>query len=87
MVVDALSTEEMLPSSKIGVLNMEYKGFKIVPDGTFGMYEIRQPGSGAMPESLKGAFTSRAFATNAIDNYKPKRGAKKYAETDTAAEL
>lgn len=56
---------------------MEYKGFKIVADGTFGMCSIKQLGSGAVPTSLLGSFTSPAQATYAIDAYQPKRGAKK----------
>ena len=56
---------------------MVYKGFKIVSDGTMGYWFIKQPGSGATPESLKGLFTNPKQAELAIDLYKPKRGAKK----------
>lgn len=67
---------------------MEYKGFKIVADGTFGMYSIKQLGSGAVPESLKGAYTTPAQAQFAIDAYQPKRGAKKKdGEVNPTAEL
>lgn len=66
---------------------VEYKDFKIVSDGTFGMYHIKQPGSGATPTSLKGAYTSPTAAKNAIDMYVPKRGAKKNDKTIPATEL
>lgn len=55
----------------------EHKGFKIVSDGTFGHWMIKQPGSGATPSALKGLYTTPKFAMEAIDAYKPKRGAKK----------
>lgn len=61
----------------------EYKGFKIVPDGSFGMCHIKQPGSGATPSELSGAYTTPTIAMNAIDAYKPKRGAKKNVEADS----
>jgi len=56
---------------------MEYKGFKIEADGTMGYHHIKQPGSGAVPSALKGRYTTAKFATEAIDAYQPKRGAKK----------
>ncbi|MDT1790557.1 hypothetical protein, partial [Salmonella enterica] len=55
----------------------EYKGFKIVSDGTMGYWLIKQPGSGATPSALSGLYTTPAIAKNAIDAYEPKRGAKK----------
>jgi len=61
---------------------MEYKGFKIVSDGTFSMYTIQQLGSGTVPQALKGSFTNTASAKVAIDRYEPKRGAKKHGKTD-----
>jgi len=56
---------------------MLYKGFKIIPDGTMGMYAIGQPGSGAVPVALRGMYTTPKEAMTKIDAYKPKRGAKK----------
>ncbi|CAH9011547.1 conserved hypothetical protein [Vibrio phage 409E50-1] len=64
---------------------MEYKGFKIVADGTMGYKHITQPGSGAMPQALKGRYTTVVQAQLAIDNYKPKRGAKKNVKDTTTA--
>lgn len=55
---------------------MVYKGFKIVPDGTMGYKHIAQTGSGAVPKALSGRYTTEAQARIAIDEYKPKRGAK-----------
>lgn len=67
---------------------MEYKGFKIVGDGTFGMFHIKQPGSGATPQSLSGRYSTPRLAQLAIDAYKPKRGAKKKdAETTSTADV
>jgi hypothetical protein len=65
----------------------EYKGFKIVGDGTYGYYNIQQLGSGAVPESLRGDYTAPRFAIAAIDAYEPKRGAKKHGETTEPTEL
>lgn len=66
----------------------EYKGFKIVPDGTMGYFTIKQPGKGLTPVELRGMFTSPTVAMKAIDRYVPKRGAKKKdAETTTTTEL
>jgi hypothetical protein len=56
---------------------MEYKGFKIGIDGTMGYWSIKQLGSGAVPDALKGMYTTAKFAQEAIDAYQPKRGAKK----------
>ncbi|AUR99332.1 hypothetical protein NVP1264O_20 [Vibrio phage 1.264.O._10N.286.51.F2] len=56
---------------------MEYKGFKIVADGTMGYKHIAQMGSGAVPKALSGRYTTESQARVAIDGYKPKRGAKK----------
>lgn len=65
---------------------VEYKGFKIVSDGTMGYWSIKQMGSGATPEYLSGLYTTPSMAKSCIDAYKPKRGAKKKdGEADTTA--
>lgn len=56
---------------------MEYKGFKLVSDGTMGYWTISQTGSGAVPSSLRGMYTTAKVAMSSIDAYQPKRGAKK----------
>lgn len=45
----------------------EYNGYKIVGDGTYGYKEIKSLGRGALPMSLRGAFTSEKVARQAID--------------------
>jgi len=46
---------------------MTHRGYRIEPLGTFSMYKIMPTGSGQIPFELKGNFTSKAFATQAID--------------------
>ena len=48
---------------------MEYKGYKIVSDGTFGNKTIKPIGRGSIPKSLRGAFTTDVFAIKQIDAY------------------
>ena len=71
----------------IGNTNVEYKDYRIISDGTFGMYHIKQLGSGAVPSELSGAYTSPSSAKVAIDAYKPKRGVKKDAEAKATTDL
>lgn len=47
----------------------DYNGYVIEVDGTFGLKVIKAKGSGALPNILKGSFTSEAFAQRAIDLY------------------
>jgi|JI10StandDraft_1071094.scaffolds.fasta_scaffold647062_2 hypothetical protein len=46
---------------------MEYKGYNIVSDGTYGMRVIKGIGRGALPKDLNGAFSSDKTARKAID--------------------
>lgn len=46
---------------------MEYKGYMIEGDGTFGYKEIRPVGRGSVPNALRGQFTTSHFAQRAID--------------------
>lgn len=46
---------------------MEYKGYKIVGDGTFGMRHVKGIGKGDIPTALKGVFTGIKDACKAID--------------------
>jgi hypothetical protein len=49
---------------------MEYKGYSIEGDGTFGMKVIKYPGrGGAIPHCLEGSFTKAQEAMFAIDQY------------------
>lgn len=45
---------------------MEYKGYKIEGDGTFG-HKIIKAMKGALPNVLKGSFTNHEFAKKAIN--------------------
>lgn len=49
---------------------MEYKNYKIEGDGTFGMYVIKVIGfGGTIPDVLKGSFSKKVIAQQAIDQY------------------
>ena len=49
---------------------MEYKGYVIEGDRTFGMVVIKFPGQGGqLPEVLKGTYTRIKEAMRAIDHY------------------
>lgn len=48
---------------------MEYEGFKIVGDGTFGYKDIKAIGRGSVPMELRGKYTTAVFAKEAIDTY------------------
>lgn len=48
---------------------MMHGKFELVGDGTFGMYSIKQEGSGTVPTVLKGMFTNKLNAMKAIDIY------------------
>lgn len=48
---------------------MDYNGFKIVGDGTYGYKEVKQIGRGAVPLSLRGKFTTEKVARQAIDQH------------------
>ena len=48
---------------------MEYRGYKIEGDKTFGMYLIKTIGSGGLPDVLKGSYTKTKEAQWAIDQY------------------
>lgn len=58
---------------------MEYKGYRIVGDGTYGMKLIKHIGRGACPKELLGNFTSFTQAMKMIDQVTAKRG-KEYVE-------
>jgi hypothetical protein len=49
---------------------MEYKGYKIEGDGTFGMKVIKVIGfGGGLPKVLEGSYTKAILAIQAIDQY------------------
>lgn len=47
---------------------MEYKGYRIEGDRTYGMFLIKT-NVGSLPDILKGSFTRTREATYAIDQY------------------
>lgn len=56
---------------------IEYKGYTIVGDNTYGMKEIKPVGKGSVPGDLRGKFTSVYMAQKTIDLYldnKPTKG-------------
>ena len=53
---------------------LEYKGFSIVGDGTFGYKSIKPIGKGSVALELRGIFTNYSFAKQAIDAYVSKKG-------------
>lgn len=48
---------------------VEYNGYKIVNDGTYGYKEIKPLSRGSIHLSLRGKFTTEKVARQAIDNY------------------
>lgn len=49
---------------------MQYNGYKIEGDGTFGQYVIKVIGfGGSIPDFLTGSFSKREYAKQAIDTY------------------
>lgn len=56
---------------------MEYRGFNIEGDGTFGMKVIKPLGKGSVPLSLRGAYTKSSFAERDIDLHLSLKGGKK----------
>jgi hypothetical protein len=48
---------------------MEYKGYNIIADGTYGNKTIKPVGKGSVPKALRGAFTTQYFAQKQIDAY------------------
>ena len=53
----------------------EYKGYKIVGDGTFG-YKRVQAIKGSIPQVLAGSYTTEKFARTDIDRYLASKGKK-----------
>lgn len=46
---------------------MTYKGYRVEGLGTYSLFKIMPPGSGAIPAELSGHFTSTREAFQAID--------------------
>jgi hypothetical protein len=63
---------------------MEYKDYKIVSDGTMGHYSIKPKGKGSVAAPLRGLYTTRAFAINAIDMQDSKKKEKVNGKANTS---
>lgn len=48
---------------------MEYQGYKIEGDGTFGYKKIKPLGKGSVHLKLRGSYTTPTEACNAIDRF------------------
>ena len=48
---------------------LEYNGYIIDLDGAFGLRVIKSKGSGALPNALKGSYTTEFLAKRSIDFY------------------
>lgn len=64
---------------------MEYGGYKIVHDGSFGMYTIKPISRGSTPKELKGRYTSYGAAKARIDASNKTRKGKTNGETDSGS--
>ncbi len=62
---------------------MEYAGYMIEGDGTFGMKFIKPIGRGSIPMELRGSFTSVPMAQRVIDIFNSKKD-KPNAEVSSA---
>lgn len=60
----------------------EYKGYKIVGDGTFGMKVIKPLGKGSVPLHLRGLYSNAAIAKKSIDLHINEKKAVKGGETE-----
>lgn len=48
---------------------VEYKGYNVTPTRGSAMLQVKAKGQGAVPDKLKGQYTSRNEAHKAIDQY------------------
>ena len=48
---------------------MQYEGYTIVGDKTFGYKNIKPIGKGSVPLELRGSYTNDNFAKKSIDTY------------------
>lgn len=62
---------------------MEYRGYKIEPDGTYG-HKVIKSTKGPLPNLLKGSYTNHEFAKRAINLVVDEKEAKDGPATVTA---
>lgn len=58
-------------------MSIEYNGYKVESDGTFGYINVKPVGSGSVPKQLRGDYTSNRFAKLAIDKHGKVKDGKK----------
>ena len=63
-------------------MDIEYKGYKVMGDKTYGFKEIKPVGKGSVHLSLRGKYTTLAAARQAIDSYLDSKQVKDNGETD-----
>jgi len=51
------------------MIDMEYKGYMVVPTRVGSFLEIKNKGQGPVPDPLKGVYTTRLAAHKQIDSY------------------
>tara|TARA_R100000687_G_C6440413_1_gene160226 strand:- start:275 stop:487 length:213 start_codon:yes stop_codon:yes gene_type:complete len=64
---------------------IEHGGYKIVHDGSFGMYTIKPLSRGSTPKELKGRYTSYGAAKAAIDASNKGRKGKTNGEAESGS--
>lgn len=52
------------------MFDQEYNGYNIIGDGVYGMKVIKKIGRGALPNELKGSYSTAREAIKAIDRVK-----------------
>lgn len=67
-------------------MELFYKGYKIVPEGAFGMKRIKADGKGSVHLSLRGTYSSGTMAKRAIDLYLSRPKTKKKVTTNGETE-
>lgn len=62
---------------------IEHGGYKIVHDGSFGMYIVKPLTRGSTPKELKGRYTTYGAAKAAIDASNKSKKGKTDGKTDS----
>jgi hypothetical protein len=66
---------------------IEYKGYMIEGDGTFGMKRIKPIGKGSVNMSLRDSYTTYEFAKQAIDTFEAEKEHGKTKKSSGGKEL
>lgn len=57
-------------------MSIEYKGYDIVSDGTYGYFHVKCQGKGSVHNQLRGQYTTSAQAKTGIDIFLGSQPAK-----------